>query len=105
MCLRDTNVRFRRVNALLLGIVVFGIFGQAQVPNDSLTVAAGISWKRVAGTTFDAGLAGAASGPVSAVWYAAGTGRLLVETESELLAETANWFLRRSFAAVALNKQ
>jgi len=111
MCLRDTNVRFRRVNALLLGIVVFGIFGQAQVPNDSLTVAAGISWKRVAGTTFDAGLAGAASGPVSAVWYAAGTGRLLVETESSPVAagrvfETADfihWRLNSDATAPARN--
>jgi uncharacterized protein (TIGR03437 family) len=107
MCPRDTNVRFRRVNAqgirrracslnrifaLFAGIVVLG---QAQVPSASLSaslsVTTGTSWKRVAGTTIDAGLAGAASGPVAAVWYAAGTGRLLVETGSSRVFETADF--------------
>jgi uncharacterized protein (TIGR03437 family) len=118
MCLRDTDVRFRRVNAqgmsrracsfsrifaLFTGIAVLG---QAQVPNASLTVAAGTSWRRVAGTTIDAGLAGAASGPVAAVWYAAGTGRLLVETESSRVFETADfihWRLNTDATAPARN--
>jgi uncharacterized protein (TIGR03437 family) len=118
MCLRDTNVRFRMVDAqgvsrrarsfmrmfaLFSGIVVLG---QAQVPNTSLTVASGTSWKRVAGTTIDAGLAGAASGPVTAVWYAAGTGRLLVETESSRVFETADfihWRLNTDATAPARN--
>src|ERR1700689_28804 len=91
MCLRDTNVRFRIVNALLLGIVGFGIVVRAQVPSASLAVEAATPWKRVGGTTIDAGLAGAASGPVAAVWYAAGTGRLLVETESARVFETADF--------------
>jgi len=54
---------------------------QAQVPD---------IWKRVAGTTIDAGLAGPASGPVIAVWYA-GSGRLLVETSSSRVFETADF--------------
>jgi uncharacterized protein (TIGR03437 family) len=111
MCRQDTNVRFRRVNAqrvsrilaLFTGIVVLG---QAQVPSASLTVAAGLSWKRVAGTTIDAGLAGAASGPIAAVWYAAGTGRLLVETQSSRVFETADfihWRLSTDATAPAGN--
>src|ERR1700685_3750026 len=97
MCLRDTNVRFRWfnapcLNALFVGIVVFGGAVRAQVPAASLAVEAGTPWKRVAGTTIDEGLAGAASGPVTAVWYAAGTGRLLVETESSRVFETADIF-------------
>ncbi len=82
------------------------VFGPAQVPDASLKVAAGISWKRVAGTTIDAGLAGAASGPVAAVWYAAGTGRLLVETESARVFETADfihWRLNADATAPARN--
>src|ERR1035441_8316395 len=112
MCLQDTNVRFRRVNAqrvsckllaLFMGVIVFA---QAQVPSASLTVAAGLSWKRVAGTTIDAGLAGAASGPIAAVWYAAGTGRLLVETQSSRVFETADfihWRLSTDSTAAAGN--
>jgi uncharacterized protein (TIGR03437 family) len=106
MCLPDTNVRFRRVFALFTGIVVFGLLSQAQVPSASLTVAAGLSWKRVAGTTVDAGLAGAASGPIAAVWYAAGTGRLLVETQSSRVFETADfihWRLNTDGTAPAGN--
>jgi uncharacterized protein (TIGR03437 family) len=125
MCLRDTNVRFRRVNAqgirrraccfdriffLPIGIVVFGALGHAQAPGASpgasLSVTTGTSWKRVAGTTVDAGLAGPASGPVAAVWYAAGTGRLLVETESSRVFETADfihWALNTDATAPARN--
>ena len=103
MCLRDTNVRF---NALFLGIAIFSIPGHAQVPSASLAVESGTPWKRVAGTTIDEGLAGAASGPITAVWYAAGTGRLLVETESSRVFETADfihWRLNTDAAAPARN--
>jgi uncharacterized protein (TIGR03437 family) len=48
-------------------------------------------WTRVAGTTINAGVAGPASGPVAALWYAAGTGRLLVQTESSRVFETADF--------------
>ncbi len=100
-------MRFRRVNAQRGGriFVLFAglaAFGQAQAPSASLSVAAGLSWKRVAGTTIDAGLAGAASGPIAAVWYAAGTGRLLVETQSSRVFETADfihWRLNTDAAA------
>ena len=45
-------------------------------------------WKRIAGTVIDEGLAGPASGPVRAVWYAGGTGRLLAQTASGRIFET-----------------
>ncbi len=82
--------RFDRILVLSAGFVAFG---QAQIPTAApLVVApAGASWKRIAGTTIDAGLAGAASGPIVAAWYAAGTGRLLVETESSRVFETADF--------------
>jgi uncharacterized protein (TIGR03437 family) len=79
---------------------------QAQGPSASLAVTAATSWKRVAGTTIDAGLAGAASGPVAAVWYAAGTSRLLVRTESSRVFETADfvhWRLNTDATAPASN--
>ncbi len=47
-----------------------------------------IGWKRVAGTTIEEGLAGPASGPVRAVWYAGGTGKLLAQTASGRIFET-----------------
>src|ERR1700691_2394202 len=121
MCLRDTEVRFRtvsapgmnfrayrfgRIFALFTGIVVFGTFGQAQVSGPSLTVGTGAAGKGVAGTTVDEGLAGAASGPVVAVWYAPGTGRLLVETESSRVFETpdfVHWRLNTDATAPARN--
>ena len=93
MCLRDTSGRFlranargagRRVSTLLRGIILLTAavsLGQAQVPD---------TWKRVAGTTVDDGLAGPASGPVASVWYAPG-GRLLVETSSSRVFETADF--------------
>ncbi len=93
MCRRDTSVCFLRANAHGAGRRA-GTFGHlfvlwavavsvchAQVPD---------IWKRVAGTTVDAGLAGPTSGPVMAVWYGAG-GRLLVETSSSRVFETADF--------------
>lgn len=91
MCLRDTSVRDgshvhwaggRARRLILLALLAAGGVIQAQTPD---------TWKHVAGTTFDAGLAGPASGPVKAVWYAAGTGRLLVETQSSRVFETADF--------------
>jgi len=92
MCLHDTSVRFRQVNAasrgrsagaILLFLLLAATTALAQTHTASLPISSGsATWKRIAGTTIDAGLAGAASGPVSAVWYAAGTGRLLVQTSS-----------------------
>ena len=109
MCLSDTDVRFRtpesfHVSGLagkLAGILALSAglaVGQAQVGsagNDKAPQLAvdqtSMAWKRVAGTTFNAGLAGAASGPVVAVWYAAGTGALLAQTESSRIFETADF--------------
>ena len=50
-----------------------------------------MSWNRVAGTATDDGLAGLASGPVRAVWYAAGTGRLLAQTAADRIFETSDF--------------
>lgn len=91
MCLRDTCVRGGihvhsaggRVRIVLLSLaLVIGGIAKAQTTE---------AWKQIAGTTVDAGLAGPASGPVKAAWYAAGTGRLLVETESSRVFETADF--------------
>jgi uncharacterized protein (TIGR03437 family) len=56
----------------------------------------GGSWKHVAGTSISAGLAGEVSGPVTAIWYAPGTGALLAQTQSGRIFETqdfAHWRL------------
>src|SRR4051794_11852548 len=106
MCRHDTDVRFLTTNApgacrragplaFLLALASAMAYGQAPVANSALTnpqltvsapqltVSSGgaTAWKRVAGTTINLGLAGPASGPVVAIWYAAGSG-LLVQTES-----------------------
>lgn len=92
MCLRDTFVRFRSVSArraawalaLTVGIVLCAPAQTSNPPTSN-------PWTRVGGTTINDGLAGAASGPIAAIWYAAGTGRLLVETESGRVFETADF--------------
>ncbi|HWE53067.1 MAG TPA: hypothetical protein VG273_24965 [Bryobacteraceae bacterium] len=72
----------RRAAALsaVLAILVPSSFGQSP-----------LAWKRVAGTTTDEGLAGMASGPVQAVWYAPGTGRLLAQTMAGRIFETSDF--------------
>jgi uncharacterized protein (TIGR03437 family) len=98
MCLRDTDVRFRSVNARRVGCVFALASGIALCANAQTTNL----WTRVAGTTINEGLAGAASGPVAAVWYAAGTGRLLAKTESGRVFETADFVHWRLNADVAV---
>jgi len=80
-------LRFRWVNALRLGRIL-ALATEVAVCAIAQTNA---PWTRVAGTAINAGLAGPASGPVSAVWYATGMGRLLVETESSRVFETADF--------------
>jgi uncharacterized protein (TIGR03437 family) len=102
MCLRDTDVRFRSVNARRVGCV-FALAAGIALCADAQTSSL---WTRVAGTTINEGLAGAASGPVAAVWYAAGTGRLLAATESGRVFETAdfvNWRLNADVAVPSEN--
>ncbi len=107
MCLRDTGVgprslparnksrraRVSRGTVVLLAVSMgIAVCAQAQIPGTApLTISS-------AETALETGvrdghrcrrLAGAASGPVAAVWYAAGTGRLLVKTESSRVFETA----------------
>jgi uncharacterized protein (TIGR03437 family) len=79
MCLFTT---VRRVAALFAILVILAPASFAQ----NL-----LSWKRVAGTATDEGLAGLASGPVKAVWYAPGTGQLLAQTAAGRVFETADF--------------
>jgi len=69
---------------VLLALSVIGPLALAQ--SDSAPV--DIGWKRVAGTAIEAGLGGPASGPVRAVWYTEGTGKLLAQTASGRIFET-----------------
>ena len=109
MCLRDTEVRFPIVNARIVSRLAcrFGriltlcagivLCVEAQTAGPGIDTAqltvtqSSTTWKRIAGTAISAGLAGAASGPIAAIWYAAGTGRLLVETESSRVFETSDF--------------
>lgn len=111
MCVQDTKVRFWTISACnvsrraySLGRILaistslsIAVYGQGQEPapaQDLAQLASGqatVSWKRVAGTTVNIGLAGAASGPVTAVWYSPGTGALLVQTASSRIFETTDF--------------
>jgi uncharacterized protein (TIGR03437 family) len=106
MCLRDTDVRFRSVNARRVGCV-FALAAGIALYADAQTGSPQTSslWTRVAGTTINEGLAGAASGPVAAIGYAAGTGRLLVQTESGRVFETADFVHWRLNADAAVPVQ
>src|ERR1700722_20643556 len=58
-------------------------------------------WSPVAGYTVNLGLAGPATGPVQAVWYTAAGNRLLAQTQSGRVFETADfqhWQLNSSDA-------
>jgi uncharacterized protein (TIGR03437 family) len=122
MCRQYTKVRFRTDNACdpiraALGraatIAALGLgmalWLQAQVAPATAQVSSiqlpvtqtSTSWKRVAGVSINAGLAGLASGPVIAVWYAAGTGTLLAETESSRIFETTDYIHWRLNTAAA----
>ncbi len=115
MCLRDTGVRFRSLNAhpasrfareiaLLCASCLLSTSG-------ALGQEPGTGWRRVAGTSIDEGLAGPATGPVQAIWYAAGSSALFAQTASGRVFETEDfihWRLnttavaqRASFAAAA----
>jgi uncharacterized protein (TIGR03437 family) len=64
------------------------------------------AWHRIAGTTLNEGLSGPAAGPVSALWYAPGTGALLAQTASGRIFETSDfthWKLNTSAAAPSLS--
>jgi uncharacterized protein (TIGR03437 family) len=63
-----------------------------------------MAWKKIAGTTVAEGLAGPATGPARAVWYAASGASLLVQTASNRVFETTDfqhWRLNTSDAAPA----
>jgi uncharacterized protein (TIGR03437 family) len=49
------------------------------------------SWKRVAGSSINEGLAGAASGPVTSVWYSPAASALLAQTASGRIFETSDF--------------
>jgi uncharacterized protein (TIGR03437 family) len=96
-------VRFRTANApsasrrarafIRLTLIVFAsgvAYGQTPAAQTAAAQTAA-AWKRVAGTTIDDGLAGPASGPVTAIWYAGGSRGLLVQTESSRVFETSDF--------------
>jgi uncharacterized protein (TIGR03437 family) len=114
MCRRDTAVRFwlfsmrnaRRVSRLARRSVLIGTLAACAAV---ATLAQQIDiaqtttiWKHVAGTSINVGLAGAASGPVTAIWYAPGASALLAQTVSGRIFETSDYVhWRLNTAAVA----
>jgi uncharacterized protein (TIGR03437 family) len=82
MCLSDTLRRTALIATVLAPSLLqtFPAFGQTPSPN--------LAWRRIAGTSIREGLAGPATGPVRAVWYAAGTRQLLAQTDSDRVFET-----------------
>src|ERR1700735_4375661 len=94
MCHRDTVWRFASSIAIA-SVLVLSV--SAQTSTSQVT-----AWKRVAGVSISESLASPASGPVSAVWFAAGTGELLAQTASGRIFETADfqhWRLNSADAA------
>ncbi len=92
MCLRDTGVRFRQVNAhrasRLLAKSLCSVRSPYRSHQTLLLRKPGSGWRRVAGTSIDEGLAGPATGPVQAIWYAAGSSGLFAQTASGRVFET-----------------
>ncbi|HTA43591.1 MAG TPA: hypothetical protein VK789_14150 [Bryobacteraceae bacterium] len=88
----DVSFRIRIARVCALQCVLFTVLGSAQtIP----------SWKRIAGTTINDGLAGPATGPVDAVWYAAGSRALFARTQSGRIFETndfVHWRVNTSAA-------
>ena len=85
-------------------VVVAGLAAACAASGQTSTAQLSAGWKRVAGTTIAEGLAGAASGPVSAVWYAAGSRGLLARTQSGRIFETTDfvhWRLNTTATAPA----
>lgn len=107
---RCAAIRF--VGVLAFIGVVGGVARGQTLSNPQLTVAPAdtTSWRRVAGTTIDEGLAGPASGPVIALWYATGSRGLLAETGSARVFETlettdsVRWRLNTGAAAPQLGR-
>src|SRR5579862_1314398 len=102
MCLRDTVVGFRIIIARNCVVAVGLVAACTASGQTSATSQSGTAWRHVAGTTINEGLAGAASGPVSAIWYAAGASGLLAQTQSGRVFETSdfvNWRLNTTATA------
>src|SRR5271165_2896713 len=123
MCLRDTGVKyrsayshdFRMIKVLspsrralkFAAICALSAASLAVCPIASGQTSGQMSqaqtaWKPVAGTTINEGLAGPASGSVSAIWYTAGGSSLLAQTESGRIFETSDfvhWRLNTTIAA------
>lgn len=103
MCRCETGVRIRSITTLAVAagalLSAFASSGSAQVASDSSPI-----WKRIGGTTIGLGLAGPATGPVRAVWYTPEGKRLLVQTASGRIFETADfehWRLNTADSAPA----
>ena len=82
MCRYATVVRFLRPVAVAGVFFCIVSLGMAQESG---------MWKRIAGTAVSQGLASPASGPVEALWYAAGTGNLMARTSSGRVFETGDF--------------
>jgi uncharacterized protein (TIGR03437 family) len=82
-----------RAGMCLLTAGLLAVSADAQVERaktDTEFPQAGTIWKRIAGTTINAELAGPASGPITAIWYAAAQ-RLSAKTESGRVFETSDF--------------
>ncbi|MGA2712420.1 MAG: hypothetical protein ABSG41_04870 [Bryobacteraceae bacterium] len=95
MCLRDTGLRFQVMiarNCVMAAWLAAACAASGQTSASPLSTSQfDTAWKRVAGMTINEGLAGAASGPVSAIWYSAGASGLLAQTQSGRIFETSDF--------------
>lgn len=55
------------------------------------TMFAQTDWRRIGGSTFDAGLASLATGPISSVWFSADGGKLNVKTSTGAVWESSDF--------------
>src|SRR6266567_4866600 len=84
----EASMRARRIVSLSVLPILVSLAPAARAQ----TVAEpGLSWKRIAGTTINEGLADPAGGPVSALWYSPAGNRLLVQTAAGRIFETADF--------------
>lgn len=90
---------------------VLGLNASAQTPFGAETLARApfgaetLAWKQVGGTRIERGLAGLATGPVSAVWYGPGGSTLLAQTPEGRVFETSDFEHWRLSASGALPPQ
>jgi len=112
MCRCETVVRIRRsAEAAAIAVSLLAAFASEVRAQSSLgsffqnpagaeqSTSQNALWKKVAGFTVNAGLAGPASGPVKSVWYSLSGSSLFVETSAGRIFETndfEHWRLNSS---------